>query len=294
MTTLENDVLRVSIQPKGAELTSIFDKVSGIEHLWQADPNIWPWHAPNLFPVVGGLINNQLLVGEKTYPMERHGFGRHSVFEATESTNTHAVFSLRDSGTTYAAYPYKFLFQIIYELSGSSLSVTYRVVNEDDKTVYFSVGAHPAFAVPFRPEDSYEDYFLEFDKTESLETHMLSSGGYFTGEVKPVPTENIGDSGSRLPLTKHLFDQDALVFKNLASRRVTIRSGKHSQAVTVTFDAFPYVGVWAKPGAAFVCIEPWLGCADSEGQQLPINQKEAIQHVERDKVFEASFVVTIS
>ncbi|QHV98205.1 aldose 1-epimerase family protein [Spirosoma endbachense] len=289
MTTLENHHLRVSIRPKGAELTSIFHKSTGIEHLWQADPSVWGWHAPNLFPVVGGCLNNQLLVDGKTYPIERHGFARQSIFETTESTATHAVFSLRSSESTRIHFPYEFEFQIIYELNGPALTVTYRVVNEDEKTVFFSVGAHPAFAVPFKPDEAYEDYFIEFEQTESLETHRLSSAGYFNGETKPVATE-----GNRLLLTKHLFDQDALVFKNLASRRVAIRTDKHAHSVTVDYPAFPYLGIWAKPGAPFVCIEPWLGCADSEGQQKPIEAKEAIQHVEAGHVFNASFTITIA
>jgi galactose mutarotase-like enzyme len=289
MTTLENHQLRVSIRPKGAELTSIFHKSTGIEHLWQADPSVWGWHAPNLFPVVGGCLNNQLLVDGKTYPIERHGFARQSIFETTESTATHAVFSLRSSESTRIHFPYEFEFQIIYELDGPALTVTYRVVNEDEKTVFFSVGAHPAFAVPFKSDEAYEDYFIEFEQAESLETHMLSSAGYFNGGTKPVATE-----GNRLLLTKHLFDQDALVFKNLASRRVAIRTDKHAHSVTVDYPAFPYLGIWAKPGAPFVCIEPWLGCADSEGQQKPIETKEAIQHVEPGHVFNASFTITIA
>ncbi len=151
------------------------------------------------------------------------------------------------------------------------------------------VGAHPAFAVPFRAGDAYEDYFLEFENQEPLETHMLSSEGYFTGETKRVETD-----ANRLPLTKHLFDQDALVFKNLASRRVAIRSRKHNQAVIVDYPPFSYLGIWAKPGAPFVCLEPWLGCADSEGKPKPIEQKEAIQHVAPGHVFEAAFAIRIS
>ncbi|QJW91777.1 aldose 1-epimerase family protein [Spirosoma taeanense] len=288
MTTLENEYLRVSIRPKGAELTSLFHKPSGIEHLWQADPAVWPWHAPNLFPVVGGCLNNQLLINGKTYPMERHGFARHSTFDLTESTASHAVFSLIATEATRPAYPYDFTFQIIYELNESTLTVRYRVVNEDKQTIFFSVGAHPAFAVPFRETDAYEDYVIEFEKEEPLETHMLSAAGYFTGETRPVATQ-----GDRLPLTKHLFDQDALVFKNLESRRVAIRSDKHDHAVTVEYPAFPYLGIWAKPGAPFVCIEPWLGCADSEGQPRPIQEKEAIQQLEPGTVFEASFDIRI-
>ena len=291
MTTLENDHLRVSIQPKGAELTSIFHKSSGIEHLWQADPIIWGWHAPNLFPVVGGCLNNQLLVEGKTYPIERHGFARQSLFDTTESTDTHAIFSLRSSEVTRVHFPYEFEFQLIYELDGPRLTITYRVVNQNDKTVFFSVGAHPAFAVPFLSGEAYDDYFIDFEKPETLETHMLSAGGYFTGETKSVPTDA---SGKRLSLTKHLFDDDALVFKNLDSRRVAIRSEKHSQAVTVEYPAFPYLGLWAKPGAPFVCIEPWLGCADSEGQPKPIDRKEAIQKVEVGEVFEAAFTIEVS
>ena len=289
MTTLENDYLRVSIQPKGAELTSIFHKPSGIEHLWQADPTVWGWHAPNLFPVVGGCLNNQLLINGKTYPIERHGFARQSLFETTESSTTHAVFTLRPSEETRKHFPYEFEFQVIYEIEESRLTITYRVVNLDEQTMYFSVGAHPAFAVPFGSSEAYEDYYIEFEQAEPLKTHMLSAAGYFTGETKPVLT-----NGNQLALTKHLFDNDALVFKNLASRRATIRSYAHTHAVTVDYPAFPYLGIWAKPGAPFVCIEPWLGCADSEGQPKPIQEKEAVQHIDADKVFETSFSIEIS
>ena len=289
MTTLENDHLRVSIRPKGAELTSIFHKSSGIEHLWQADPTVWGWHAPNLFPVVGGSLNNQLLIDGKTYPIERHGFARQSTFDTTESSATHAIFSLRSSEATRVHFPYEFEFQLMYELDGPRLTITYRVVNQDDKAIFFSVGAHPAFAVPFNTNEAYEDYFIEFEQAEPLETHMLSASGYFTSETRAIPTE-----GRKLPLTKHLFDNDALVFKNLLSRRVAIRSDKHNHAVTVEYPAFRYLGLWAKPGAPFVCIEPWLGCADSEGQPKPIQEKEAIQQVGEGKVFDASFSIEIS
>ncbi|WP_338874343.1 aldose 1-epimerase family protein [Spirosoma sp. SC4-14] len=289
MTTLENDHLRISVRPKGAELTSIFHKPTAIEHLWQADPTVWGWHAPNLFPVVGGCLNNQLLVNGKTYPIERHGFARQSIFDTTESSASHAVFSLRSTDVTRVHFPFEFEFQIIYELNGSSLNITYRVVNEDDQVVFFSVGAHPAFAVPFYAGEDYEDYFIEFEKTEPLETHMLSGSGYFTGETHPIFTD-----GNRLPLTKHLFDQDALVFKTLESRRATIRSKKNKHTVIVDYPDFPYLGIWAKPKAPFVCIEPWLGCADSEGRQKPIQEKEAIQQVAQDHVFKATFTITIS
>lgn len=290
MTTIENDQLRVSIRPQGAELTSIFHKPTATEHLWQADPGVWGWHAPNLFPIVGGLLNDQLHVGDQAYPMKRHGFARQSLFTETESSDGHAIFTLRATDETRAVYPYEFEFQIIYELTDASLSVTYRVVNEGDATMYFSVGAHPAFNVPFGSGEAYSDYVLEFEQDESLVTHQLSDAGLFSGETRPVPTTN-----RQLTLTEHLFDQDALVFKNLKSRRVTLKHKDHDdRAVTVSFPDFPHLGIWAKPGASFVCIEPWLGYADAEGEPTAIEQKGAIQHVGVGDVFAATFTIGIT
>lgn len=288
MIFLENDVLRVGIRSQGAELTSLFHKTTATEHLWQADPAVWGWHAPNLFPVVGGCLDNVLRIGGQTYPTERHGFARHSEFSVLDSTPTRAVLSLRFSEKTLAVYPYRFEFQIQYDLSGETLGVTYRVLNLDEQPVFLSVGAHPAFNVPFRAGESYDDYFLEFETAEPLTTHLLSKDGLFSGETAPVPTE-----GNRLRLTKSLFDRDALVLKNLVSRKLTLASDRHDRRLVVEFPDFNYLGLWAKPGAPFVCIEPWLGCADSEGRAVDISQKEAIQRVEVGGTFEATFRITI-
>ncbi|RRB03800.1 aldose 1-epimerase family protein [Larkinella rosea] len=288
MTILENDFITVAIRPKGAELTSIYNKQTGIEHLWQADPAVWPWHAPNLFPVVGGCLNNQIIVDGKPYPMERHGFARHSEFTVVEATPTKAVFSLQANEKTRAVFPYRFELQIEYLIENQVLTIIYRVINQEDQRMYFSVGAHPAFAVPFLPNENYEDYYLEFQKEEPLERHMLSPQGYFTGETQPILTVD-----RQLPLVKDLFKDDALVFKNPESRSVTIRSRNHDHAVTVSFPAFPYFGLWNKPGASFVCIEPWLGCADSEGTPVPFEEKEAIQHAEPNGFFETGFTIGV-
>ena len=288
MITLENDFIKVSIRSQGAELTSIYNKQTGIEHLWQADPAVWGWHAPNLFPVVGGCLNNQIIVEGKPYPMERHGFTRQSEFTVLEATLTKVCFSLKSNEKTRAVYPYAFDFQIEYQIDNQVLTLIYRVINLEEKRMYFSVGSHPAFAVPFFPNEKYEDYYLEFQNEEPLERHMLSTKGYFTGETEPVLIVD-----KQLPLTADLFNDDALVFKNLASRSVTIRSRNHDHAVTVSFPAFPYLGIWAKPGGKFVCIEPWLGCADREGTPVPFEEKEAIQHVEPNGSFETGYTIGV-
>jgi galactose mutarotase-like enzyme len=289
MAILENEFLKVSIRPQGAELTSVFSKQTGLEHLWQADPAVWNWHAPNLFPTVGESLNKELRVGDQSYPIERHGFARKSEFALLPSTATHAVFSLRSSKQTLAVYPYRFEFQVAYALEGPTLTVTYRVLNEDSKPVYFGVGGHPAFRVPLLPGEDYADYYLEFEADAALDRHLISKDGYFTGETAAVPLD-----GRKLHLTKDLFNEDALVFKNLQSRSITLRSTKNSHVLTVAFPAFPYLGIWAKPAAPFVCIEPWLGCADTEGKPVAIQDKELIQVVAPEETFEAAFWVTVS
>jgi galactose mutarotase-like enzyme len=288
MTTIENEFLKVSIDSKGAQLSSFFNKETGIEQLWQADADVWPWHAPNLFPIVGQLLNDELVVDGRSYPLKRHGFARLSEFILLERTDVSASFSLPYSEKTLEIYPYKFDFQILYTLIDNALRITYKLINRDKKPVYFSVGGHPAFKVPFNANERYEDYYVEFEAQENLETHLLTTEGVFSGETHPIPTTN-----RRLYLTHDLFANDALVFKNLKSRMVTIKSDKHDQTLSVEFPHFNYLGLWAKTTADFLCIEPWLGCADSAGIPKDITAKEAIQKTDVGHVFEASFFISI-
>jgi galactose mutarotase-like enzyme len=137
MTILENDLYKVAIRNQGGELTSFYSKETGVEHLWQADANVWPWHAPTLFPIIGALENGQLLVDGKAYPMGRHGFNRQSELLLIEETERSAKFSLPYNEKTLAVYPFKFDFQIHYDLIDTALRITYKVINLDKKIFTF-------------------------------------------------------------------------------------------------------------------------------------------------------------
>jgi galactose mutarotase-like enzyme len=288
MAILENDFLKVDSSTKGAQLTSVFDKAGQRELLWNADPQVWGYHAPNLFPVVGGLIDNELLVDGKAYPMSRHGFARTSEFILLESDEVHVLYSLPNCEKTLQKYPYKFDFQVLYTLIDNALRVTYKLINHDKKAIYFSVGGHPAFNVPFNKGERYEDYYVEFEIDEKLAASSLSPEVFFTGEIHPVTTQK-----SKLYLTRDLFKDDALVFKTLRSREVCIKSDKHDQSVSIEFPHFNYLGLWSKPGADFLCVEPWLGCADTAGKHVDISEKEDIQKLRMGHVFEAAFFISI-
>ncbi len=288
MVVLENERLKVSVKLKGAELCSIIDKNSGVEYIWQGNPDVWAYHAPNLFPIVGGLKNNTLNVNGNQYPLSRHGLARTSMFRRIESSPENAVFSLAFDEETLKMYPYKFEFEVVYHLREDTLDILYKVINKDDKRIYFSVGAHPAFNVPLEEDENYDDYYIEFNKPEELLSSSLSSEGLFNGQQKVILTE-----GGKLPLNHELFANDALVFKNLESKKVSLKNRKGTKEIVVDFPNFKELGIWAKPGAPFVCIEPWLGHADNELGHQDISEKMGIQDVEHGHVFEAVYSITI-
>lgn len=289
MHVLENEFLSVGIQHKGAELCSIQNKFNGLEYLWQADPSVWSFHAPNLFPVVGNCINNQIQINGIKYPMQRHGFARHSQFVLTESSAKHAVFTLDYSESTLVVYPFKFSFQVSYYLQDTEISIVYKVFNKDNKPVFFSVGAHPAFNIPFFKDGVYDDYYIEFNEDESPVKHLFNESGFFTGDTEPVHLNK-----RRLNLSKDLFKNGALVFKEIKSREVLIRNHHTPNFVSVSYADFNSLGIWAAPDAPFVCIEPWLGYADSAGALKEFSEKEGIQKLEISKVFECSFSIGIN
>lgn len=289
MHVLENEFLSVTIQNKGSELCSIFNKLNGLEYLWQAEPSVWAFHAPNLFPVVGNCLNNQIQIDGIKYPMQRHGFARHSPFVLTDSSANHAVFSLDYSEATLAVYPYKFSFQVAYNLQDTEITITYKVINKDAKTIFFSIGAHPAFNIPFSKGGAYDDYYIEFDQNELLVKNLFDESGFFTGDTEQVYLDN-----RRLKLSKDLFKDGALVFKEIKSKEVLIRNHQTPSFVSVSFEDFKALGVWAAPDAPFVCIEPWLGYADNAGELKEFSEKDGIQKLETSKVFECSFTIGIN
>ncbi len=289
MHTIDNDYLRISAKEFGAELTSVFYKKTNTEHLWQADEKFWGWHAPVLFPVVGRCLHDTILIDEQRYHMEKHGFARKSMFNLTEQSASQLKFMLQSSEATLAIYPYLFEFYIVYTLYENQLKVTYEVVNTGKECMYFQVGGHPALTVPFNNNEQYEDYYIEFEQPESLERHLINADGYFSGEKELVLSNE-----SKLALRKDLFNRDALIFKNHKSRKVSIKSCNHEHYLSMTFNDFPYLGFWAKENAPYVCIEPWIGCADSTGQLKEFSEREMVNLLEPDTIFKASYSIELN
>ncbi|AKD03221.1 aldose 1-epimerase family protein [Pontibacter korlensis] len=286
---LENDNYKVGVDTLGAELHHFIKKDENLEFIWQADPEVWTGHAPNLFPIVGELPEQQYTFEGQTYEMKRHGFARRKEFKLVEEHHNKLVFELTEDEETLKQYPFKFRLLIAYALDWNRLEVTYLVTNTSEQALYFSIGGHPGFNVPFYEGEEYEDYFLEFEKEEMLHRYLLSDEGLQSGE-----TELVLEQDTKLPLRSAYFYKDALVFKQLQSERVMLGSTKNARRVEVIFEGFPYLGIWGKPAhPRYVCIEPWCGIAGRVGESGDLTEKEGINQLAPEQSFARTYTITV-
>ncbi len=289
MQTIKNDNFEVSVKERGGELCSFKSLKSGKEYIWQADPDVWLAHAPNLFPVIGCLKGDSFIYKGKEYKTPKHGFFRkNDKVKLTGQTDNSLTYGLKYDAETLKIYPFKFEINIDFILKGNTIKVRHRVTNHGDDVMLFSLGGHPGFTCPLNDDEIYEDYYLEFEKTETAPTWQVNKDGLIAKETLPFY-----DNTNIINLNPHIFDNDALVFKNLNSKKVSLKSKKSDQVLTVSFDDFPYLGIWAKPNARFVCIEPWLGIADSVDSDRNLEHKEGILKLKPKDTFTASYFISV-
>lgn len=287
MHSIENDLLRISAKDQGAELTSIFKKSTATEYLWQADPVFWGRHAPVLFPIVGRLKEDQYHIGQKAYSMKQHGLARNLEFSMINNDSYSINFELKGTPKTLKKYPFPFLLNIQYTLKESDLIVYYKVTNPVKTPLYFSIGGHPAFNCPIHKGAKRSDYQLVFDEKETAATQRLTNG------IRNNKTKPILKKEQVLKISKTLFDEDALVFDNLKSERVSLQKGK-KKVLTFDFKGFPYLGIWSKnQKSSFVCIEPWYGIADKKKHNQQLSEKEGIIKLNGNESFDCYYTITI-
>jgi len=270
MITLENDYIQVSLAAKGAELQRLFSKETQLEYLWNGDDQYWGKHSPVLFPIVGALKNDSFTYKGETFHLPRHGFARDQVFEAEKISASEAVFTLKETEESLKVYPFRFELKLKYKLIERKLNLTYEVVNTGKNELLFSLGAHPAFAVPNTPKTDYNDYYLAFNADKKLTFWKLDSG------LIAKDTGNINLNGHKLNLKHELFYNDALVFKTLQSNCISLLNTKNDFGLHFHFEDFPFFGIWAATDAPFVCLEPWCGVADDVDHNQELAHKEGI------------------
>lgn len=287
---LKNNLLKITVKKTGGELCSIQSVKNNTQFMWDANPAIWANHAPNLFPIIGALKDDTYIFEGNTYKLPKHGFLRGNTdFELDEHTENTLTLKLRYSDALLKVYPFKFEFYMTYKLTENRLDIIYTVKNLDDKTMYFSVGGHPAFKCPVFNDEHYDDYVLEFEHAENSKTHLINmKNGLISNKTKLI-----FNNTKQLPLTHELFNDDALIFKDLKSKKVTLKSKKHGNILTVSYHDFEYLGIWAKPTGNYVCIEPWLGIADNEDTDQEFTNKEGILRLGAGETFEVGYWVEV-
>lgn len=286
MYSIENNFLKINVKESGAELCSIFNKKTGIEYLWQAGKE-WQKHSPILFPVVGQLMNNTYFYKNQPYKLERHGFARNKNFSIGNSGENNIEFILKEDTSTLAIYPFHFELRISYTLEQEKLIVGYSVANKSNNELLFSIGAHPAFKIPLTENESYEDYYLEFNEKETALRWKLTNG------LISDEREIILNNTKILPLKKSLFYEDALVFKNLKSEQISVKSNQHDHGISFSFSGFPYFGIWAAKDADFICLEPWHGIADSVSHNQKLEDKEGIISLKANANFNCNYSIEL-
>lgn len=260
---IENKDFSLSVKEMGAELNSFKSKKTGFEFIWEGNTDIWYGQSPILFPIIGRLLDDKYRLNCKEYTMPKHGIVRKKPFKLIDKTENSLKFIQSDDENSLKEYPYHFDLIVEFKITDNGLSVTHTVVNKNDCVMYYSFGAHPAFNCEIG------DY-LEFSEKEELLTERIDHDSILIEEKFPVNID-----GNKLTITKNLFDDDALILSGYKSKAISLKSNNHNRVVKFNFDS-PLLGIWAKPGAPYVCIEPWWGVNDNYDKKDDLSQKRGI------------------
>jgi len=255
--TIRSNTLMAEIDPQGAQLSTLRDGT--LDLLWDGNPALWTGRAPILFPIVGALVGGSYRLGTETYHLSRHGFARGKAFSIVNTTPSSALFRLSVDDATLQAYPFHFELDVQFAIDDATLSVTTTVRNKGNEPMPASVGYHPGFRWPLPYGQPRASHFIEFEADEPEPVRRIGTDGLLTATPQPTPV-----AGRRLALADSLFKDDVLIFDRLKSRAVTYGSDA-GPGLRVSFPDAPYLGVWTKPGAPFICIEPWHGITDPQG-----------------------------
>ncbi|MFD1388935.1 aldose 1-epimerase family protein [Oceanobacillus oncorhynchi subsp. oncorhynchi] len=287
---IENDWLKVEIESNGAEIRVVEHKKNNLSYMWTGDSAYWGRVSPVLFPIVGRLKGDQYQLDGKTYDMSQHGFLRDVEFKLSSHSAEQVAFEVASDGRFKDMYPYEFKATITYSLNQDSLSVDWKIENNNSGEMYFSIGAHPAFRIPLLENEGLEDYQLKFTPAPNK-------------EVMEYGLENalVHEKGARnqlpdITLQSELFAKDAMIYSHID--RIELVSAKSDHGVEVEFTDFPFVGIWSKYNeennsiAPFVCIEPWCGIADMHDTTGDFKEKFGVNRLEAGEVFQKAYTMT--
>jgi len=278
--------LSAGIDPLGAQLSALRDG-AGRDLLWHGDPSVWAGRAPLLFPIIGTLAGGHYRLGDRSFALSRHGFARGKPFEIVAATPSAAVFRLGADDTTLAVYPFQFELEVAFTLEGPTLSVVATVRNLGSEKMPASLGFHPGFLWPLPFGKARSSHFIQFEADEPAPIRRINSDGLLTAERHPTPIVD-----RRLALTDELFRDDVLILDPVKSRSVLYGADDGPQ-LEIRFPDSTYLGLWTRPGAPFICIEPWQGVTDPAGFSGDLREKPGIFEVAPGATHSITMAITL-
>lgn len=285
---ISNKNLEVKINSFGAELISLKNLDKNIEYMWQKNPQYWNKCSPVLFPFVGAIKNNQYFYDRNKYLFSpKHGFARDNEFELLNQQKDCAEFIFRANENTKKIYPFNFNFYIKYILKENFLQIEYKVENLEDKKMYFSLGAHPAFNTPLDSNTKYSDYFIEFEKVENGDVYFLENSLFNVEKKKNLFVKNT------LHLTENIFEDDVLILKNTNSKKIYLKNKNGSFTLGFKFEGFKHLAFWSKPNAPYICLEPWNGLPDYKDCTGNLEEKADIETIEAKETYTRNIEIEV-
>lgn len=285
---LENERLLIEVAERGSELVRIYDKKNDREVLWIADPAFWPKHSPLLFPMIGASFEKKYRINGQEYNMPNHGFAWTSEFTFVKE-NGELVAELVSSEESKEKYPYDFKVTVGHKLDGNKITVSWKVENTGAGEMLYSIGAHPAFMMPEGKKTS--DMYLAFPGKKDLPFYRIAkSGCALKDDVKTLAL----DEDSCVKITEDFWNEDVYIFDHQELDKVSLYHGDKTPYVTIHSEGFPYFGVWTKPQAPFVCLEPWQGRCDRDGYTGELKDKDGIRKLAAGLSEEFSYIIEIA
>jgi len=285
---LKNSKLKATIDTLGAELIHLEKLDTGLDYMWSGDPTFWSGRSPVLFPIIGKVSNGQLHHEGHSYTIGNHGFARKSEFTCIEDTNHRAVFRLTETEETLSMYPFNFIFDLTYTLSDATIKIDYHITNTNTHVMPFQIGAHPAFNCPMGRSKNLTDWFIEFDQKETLNRVAVKDNLIDVATTFPMMKNT-----RILPLKPDNFYEYAIVFKEIRSKKVTLKSEATPEYVTLSFENLPDLVFWQPKDAPFLCIEPWYGHGDILGFSGTLMEKKPMIHLDADKAYTATLTIEV-
>ena len=287
--TVENDLVKVNISDMGGEIQNIVLKKTGVEYLWQGNPEFWAGRAYNLFPICGRLTEGKYTYKGKEYEMNLHGFVRNLEMKADKKSDTEISFTIVSGDEIKKQYPFDFTYTVTYVLEGTKIKTVYDIANNGATAMYFAVGGHPGFNVPLTEGECFEDYYLEFDCVKPMEW-MKMTPLFYTGKNEPYPMTD----GKIIELTHDLFSEDARFFTNMC-KFVTLKSKKSDAFVRLEYPKMRNLGIWHKPQtkAPYICIEPWSSVPSFDGKIDDLETKNQMEKLMPGCTYNGGFDIII-